>query len=304
MNLSFRQLRTFREVMRLGSVSEAARALARSQPSVSAMIANLEQELGFALFLRQKGRMVPKPEAHYFLEEAEFVLDRIAQSARTMREIGDLEKGQLRIACMPAASGFFLPRVLADFVEDRPHVTASLVTRASSIVEELIASQQYDIGLSETPKPRVTIGVTTFNMKCVCAVHRDHPLSAYDRITPHDLDGLPLATLTREHPILIKTKRAFEDAGVRFYQRFELQIFQPALELVERKLCLSICDPISAESYRIYRSNNPAIVFVPFFPEIELSASVVIPSQRPQSLLAEAFEKHLVCAMRSLQSSR
>ncbi|WP_368506748.1 hypothetical protein, partial [Staphylococcus pasteuri_A] len=72
----------------------------------------------------------------------------------------------------------------------------------------MIASQQYDIGLSETPHARDTIGVTSFDLKCVCAVHRDHPLSAKTMITPRDLDGLPIAALTRDHPISIKTKRA------------------------------------------------------------------------------------------------
>ncbi|MFU1479713.1 helix-turn-helix domain-containing protein [Roseovarius sp. C7] len=40
-NLSFRQLQTFREVMRANSLSEAARSLGRTQPAVSAMIASL-----------------------------------------------------------------------------------------------------------------------------------------------------------------------------------------------------------------------------------------------------------------------
>ena len=50
MNLSFRQLQTFVQVMRTGSVSEAGRALGRTQPAVSAMIAGLEREVGFQLF--------------------------------------------------------------------------------------------------------------------------------------------------------------------------------------------------------------------------------------------------------------
>ncbi len=301
MNLSVRQLKTFREVMRLGSVSEAARALARSQPSVSAMIAGLEEELGFALFLRQKGRMIPKPEAYYFFEEANFVLERLSQSARTMREIGDLDKGQLKIACMPTASGFFLPRILADFVETRPLVKASLVTRTSSIVEELIASQQYDIGFSETPEDRDTIKKRTFELRCVCAIYRDHPLAQRREVGPKDLSGLPMAALTREHPTLIKTKQAFRAFGAEFNQRFELQIFQPALELVERGLCFSICDQISAESYRIYCKHDPGIVFVPFNPEITISTSIVTPSRRPPSMLAERFEECLTQAMIKLQ---
>ena len=303
MNITFRQLQTFREVMRQGSVSAAARAIGRTQPSVSAALANLEQELGFDLFLREKGRVIAKPEAHYFLEEAQTMLDRMAQTARMMREIGDLDKGQLRVACLPAASNFFLPNVLAEFVGARPDVTASLVTRSSSLIEELIASQQFDIGLSETPEPRSTIEFQEFHLKCVCAIHHQHPLAGKGWVTPDDLDGLPQATLSRDHPILIQTKQAFAEAGARFNQRFELQISQPALSLVEQGLCFSICDLISAESYRSYRRTDPKIAFVPFYPETLISTSILTPSQRPQSLLAEAFEAHLTNAMRELQKA-
>jgi len=302
MNLSFRQLRTFREVMRLGSVSEAARAIGRTQPSVSAMIANLEQELGFSLFLRQKGRIIPKPEAYYFLEEADLVLDRLAQSARTMRQIGDLKKGQLKIACMPAASGFLLPREISNFVQDRPNVTASLMMRSSSIVEELVASQQFDIGIAETPKSRGTICIKSFDMKCICAVHKDDPLAAKPILTPEDLAGLPMAALFHEHPVYIDTKKAFDKAGVAFFQRFELQTYLPALELVERRRCYSICDPISAASYGIYRAGNPELVFVRFEPSVSFSISVLTPSQRPQSMLAAAFSDQLTEVLENLQS--
>ncbi|NKB84700.1 LysR family transcriptional regulator [Ochrobactrum grignonense] len=42
------------------------RALGRTQPTVSAMLANLEGELGFELFERDKRRLVAKPEAYFF----------------------------------------------------------------------------------------------------------------------------------------------------------------------------------------------------------------------------------------------
>ena len=57
MNLSFQQLVTFREVMRSGSISQAARTVGRTQPAVSAMIANLEAELKFDLFVRERSRL-------------------------------------------------------------------------------------------------------------------------------------------------------------------------------------------------------------------------------------------------------
>ncbi|MCP4200134.1 MAG: LysR family transcriptional regulator, partial [Proteobacteria bacterium] len=130
-NLSIRQLQAFSEIMRTGSVSAASRALNRTQPSVSAMLAKLETELGFQLFERRQGRLVPKPEAHFLFEEAAQVLDRINRTAQTMREIGDLDRGRLKIASMPGASLFLLPNMVTNFVKNRPAVTASIMTRSS-----------------------------------------------------------------------------------------------------------------------------------------------------------------------------
>ena len=137
-NLTIRQLQTFREVMRSGSISEASRTLLRTQPAVSTMIANIEKELGFNLFVREHGRLTPSPEAHYFLEEAEEVLDRLDRTVRTMSEFGTLDRGSLRIACHPASSGFFLPKVLAEFLKGRPDVKADLVMRSSQVIRHFL----------------------------------------------------------------------------------------------------------------------------------------------------------------------
>lgn len=293
MNITLRQLSTFREVMRCRSVSDAARAIGRTQPSVSSAISNLEAELGFDLFQRQKGRMVPTPEAHYLLEEANQVIGRMAQTVRTMSEIGNLDRGQLKIACMPAASGFLMPREISEFVKNRPDVNVSLMMRSSAVIEELIASQQYDIGLSETRPARGTIRSQDFMMRCVCAVAVNDPLARHTGVTPGDLNGRPMAALFDEHPISVETRAAFDAAGSVFNRRFELQTYLPALDLVEHGNCCAICDPISASSYHIYRNGNLGIKFVPFSPGISFSISILTPAQRPLSRLANAFAGQL-----------
>jgi len=291
MNLSFRQLQTFIEVMRTGSVSEAGRSLGRTQPAISSMLASLEQEIGFPLFERERGRLVPRPEAHYFLEEAENVLTRLSQSARTLQEIGNLEKGKLRIACNPAASSFFMPKILANFLKDKPNARASLMMRSSPIVAEWIASQQYDIGFAEMPERRRTIRMECFRFPCVCAIPRSDPLALKDRITPEDLDGRPLALLFREHTTFTQTSAAFRAVGAKLYQRFELRTFLPALQLVSEGLCYSICDSLSASSYN--DGSGKELAFRPFDPLIFLDMAIMTPANRPLSMLARSFSNAL-----------
>lgn len=293
MNLTFRQLQTFVQVMRTGSVSEAGRALGRTQPAVSAMLAGLEREIGFPLFERERGRLIAKPEAHYFMEEAEIVLSRLAQSARTLHEIGNLQSGKLRITCNPAASGFFMPRVLSAFLKDKPGVDASLMMRSSPIVADWIASQQYDIGFAETPEPRRTIRMEDFRFPCVCAIPASDPLASQPVINPVHLDGKPLALLFDDHITQLETRKVFEDAGAELNRRFELRTFLPALQLVSEGLCYSICDSLSASSYQTVLPESGSVVFRPFDPEINLHMSLMTPANRPLSMLARHFKQFL-----------
>ena len=288
-NLSIRQLQTFREIMHSGSVSAASRVLGRSQPSVSAMLANLEAELGFDLFERRKGRLIPKPEAHFFVEEAREILDRINRIAQTMHEIGNLDRGRLKIASLPGASLFLLPRMVADFVRDRPEVEASIMTRSSVKIHEWIASQQYDIGIAEIPKQQSALNIQPINLECVCALRKDDPLAARPYLTPDDLDNAPMAALYPEHFTHQNARSVFEESGKRFNVRFEMTIFIPAMTLVEQGYAYSLVDQISAASYYHYRGKDTLLTFRPFRPLLPFNIAVLTPAHRPPSRLAAAF---------------
>ena len=287
-NLTLRQLETFREVMRSGSISAASRTLLRTQPAVSTMIANIEKELGFSLFQRERGRLKPSPEAHYLLEETEEVLERMGRTVRTMAEFGTLERGHLRIACHPAASSYFMPRVLAAFLDTRPNVKADLMMRASHVVEDLIASQQFDIGLAETPSKRGSIKIEPFDPKCVIAISKSDPLAERDVITPADLDNYPMAMLFEGHTVTVATEKAFARSGKILNRRFVLRTFLPALELVSCNLCAAVVDRITASTIPV-----AGVVFREFEPAITSGVAILVPAHRPASVLTNVFNDHL-----------
>src|SRR3712207_2008590 len=61
--LSARQIEVFRAVMVAGSLSGAAQQLNVSQPSLTRLVRRIEDQVGFALFDRVKGRLLPTAEA-------------------------------------------------------------------------------------------------------------------------------------------------------------------------------------------------------------------------------------------------
>lgn len=293
-NLTFRQLRVFQELMRSGSLANTARALHRTQPAISIMLSNLEKELGFQLFERRNRRLIPKPEAQYMLEEVDAVLGRLHQSIQTMQEVADLKRGQLKIACMPAAT-LAMTQLVAVFSKDKPELQVSLMVRSSKVIVDWVASQQYDMGLAEIPPNRDSVNCQAFRFSCLCALSPDDPLASQAVITPDDLSGKPLATLFPEHTTSKQVEACFRAADADYRVRFELQTFLPGLELAAQGLCYCICDPISAQGYQSLHENpeliniQQGLVFIPFLPEVSIELAILTPAHRASSEVCKAF---------------
>lgn len=301
MDLSLRQLSTFREVMRSGSISQAARAVGRTQPAVSTMVQTLEDQLGFALFLRQQGKLIPTPEARFFLEECEDILARVERTERTLERISSLNAGKLRIACHPAASSVFLPRLLTRFMRDKEELDVSLIMRSSDLIEELVASQQFDVGFSETPPPRASIRQTDFDLECVCVLPADDPLARMESLTPSDLDGRPMAVLFDEHQTTVQAEAAFRSAGCHFNKRLELRTFLPGLQFVAAGVCVMISDMITAYSHLLQAPAPNPLAIRRFRPRISNNVSILTPGYATQSLVGRAFISELQAEVDRMQ---
>jgi len=302
--MNLKQLRAFREVMLTGSVSKAATNLFRTQPAVSAQIANLEEEVGFKLFNRRDGRLHPVPEAEYFLAQTVDILKQIDSVQENLKRVNNLETGRLNIAAMPGPSVFFLPQLISEFLRDREHVDISLFSYSSFQIQQLLSAQRYDVGIIDIipdSDVRSLLDYDVLEYNCVCAVPADDPLARNISISAEDLNNKPLATLADTHYIFKQIKEIFDQQGLTMNRRFETQYFIPQLTFVEQGLACAIIDPISVETYHLYRKEQTNIKFLPFIPDINFSVSIITPSHRPLSMIAKAFISYLKKELQRLQ---
>ena len=100
--MRFRQIEVFHAVYISGSITGASRALHVSQPSVSKILQHTEAQLGFALFRRLKGRLVPTEEAHLLFREVDDVYQRVGSLKVTVKNLRTAGVGRLRLAVLPA----------------------------------------------------------------------------------------------------------------------------------------------------------------------------------------------------------
>lgn len=284
--MNLRQLEAFRSVMLSGSVSQAAQALHLSQPAVSKSLGELEHQLGFKLFVRERGLpLAATPEADAFLHEVERSFVGIAALKHAAADIRNASSGTLRIAALPALAVSFLPAVLTRFRERHSEVSIQLQTRSSSTVRQWIANQQFDIGLATPARDMPGIAMTSF-LRCAgaCVLPPGHRLSTRDVIEPADLRGEKFISLALEDRTRHRTDRIFDDAGVERDLTLETQYAITVCELVLQGLGCSILNPVTANSF-VPRG----LVVRPFRPKVLFEYMLFTPKLRPTSRVAQAF---------------
>ena len=110
------QLRYFTTVCRCKSVTQAAKELHVSQPSVSNSIRALEDELGIQLFYRIKLQMFLTQEGEIFLEKAVKILRDVDQLTQQMKDLRGTRK-MVRVGISPMVSAMYFPEILLPFRE-------------------------------------------------------------------------------------------------------------------------------------------------------------------------------------------
>lgn len=191
-----RALQAFRQTMLGGSVTRAAAVLGRTQPAVSRLLKELEEDVGFALFERVRGRLVPTPEGRLFFEEVQRSFRGLERLGDVAAEIRQGRRGTLRIAAMPAAAASFLPGVLRRFAAAAPDVTLDLTVQPSVEVVRLMQLQEGDLGIIEGSVPAPGLAVLRRHALPCCLIAPRGRRLPRRAATLRDLDGQDFVALS------------------------------------------------------------------------------------------------------------
>ena len=282
--MRLRQLECFKEVMVAGTMTAAAKRLRTSQPGVSNLIASLEHEIGFKLFERQKGRLIPTPEARHFYQSADRIVSEIDEARRTARQIAGGKHGSLTIATLPGMGLSVLPKVICRLRGDRPATRFRILTRSTHAVRMMIPSEQCDVAIVETPVDDLAGQTEILQFECVALLPKGHSLAVHDTLTPEIVADEPIVSLYAEHPTTQQLERAFFDARVSWDPVVQSRLFATCCEIVATGGGLAIVDPMTAESFE-----PRGLVARRFAPEIILEIAITLPGEGPYSRLAQDF---------------
>jgi DNA-binding transcriptional LysR family regulator len=286
--MNIRQMECFREIMVAGTVTAAAKALGISQPSASSLIANMEKELGFALFKRIKGRLIPTPEAQYLSSDVDRTLDSVELTTQRAQQIRDQKFGNLVVATYPDIAIDFLPRLISTFRAGRPELRVTIMARRTEMIRGLLPTQLYDLAIVEWPIEHPSVEAEEFEFPCVCALPDGHELTGRRLIRPGDIAGLPYISLLPEHMTYSQTEAAFRSNAALWNVAIETQTMESVSAFVRQGAGVGLLDPLTALRYV-----KDGIVARRFEPAVTFKVALLLPRDRLRSTLLDEFIKTL-----------
>lgn len=288
--MRFRQFEIFHAIMSAGSVSAAAERLGVSQPSVTKTLQQLEEDLGYLLFDRVRGRLQPTEEARILMSEAirtQAALDDLRDLSKRLREGAD---SHLRLVATPALGHEVLPEAAATFSAQNPSVRMTISTLHSGALLNEIAKPAYgyDIGFVFDASSRpASVGARQIGVVPIAAVAQKGEFGRPGRdIVIDDLVGRSLIGLDESEPLGKLVADLSRTAGLTIDTPVRVQTYRLACAMAQQGSGIAIVDSMTAASFV---KNNPDVDVRQFPENLNMPVNVVFPLARGLPIRSRDF---------------
>ncbi len=279
-----RQLEALMAVASNGSVTGAATDLGVSQPAVSRLLSDLEKSLGFQLFDRREGRLIPTQEVRYLQPSVERVLELMKQISDVSHDITHRKAGHIRVACLPGFATSHLPDVVAQFLKDRPGVTMTIEPDRPERILEWMIGEQYDFGITDGFLGHPAVESRNVDVRTVCVFPEGHHLQTLSEVTPWNLTGEKIIHTRRDSDFFARLSRVFQNAKVELISHIEVRQFTAACELAVKGVGVSVVSELDAIQFA-----DQGLCHRPFRPALPHTLSLVRPVLKQPSLITLEF---------------
>lgn len=257
-----------------------------SQPSVSRLIADLEESAGFPLFVRVSRGLTPTVEGRHFYNGVEgmFVgIDRLQDLAKSIRTS---QGGTISIGAIQSIATIELPKAISRLYNDNPDVEFIVQSRNTPAILDAVQMRQLDLGIvgREPDYAGVEVLFQT-SVAYVCLIPEDHRLAA--EYGPVDLEELAMTetfvTFGTSYPDSMMSIDPQLSEKLRARSRLSVANVPLAGALVREASVLAIADPFSAEQ----AVRMGGVVFRPIRQKLTYFVAVV--AARREELSREAL---------------
>lgn len=287
--MRLRHIEVFHAVYICGSITSAAKLLNVSQPSVSKVLSHAEQQLGFLLFDRQKGKIIPTPEAEQLISHVTDVYQNIDELRRISENLRVSDSGRIRIAMTPAFGIDMVPDAIASYLEQHPNTMFEIETLHHNQITRALRELRIDIGVAFDPPAIPGIKVDYLaTAELVALTHESLDLGNRRRLRLKELNGMPFVNLSTRSPLGQVLASQINAHNIQFQTVAKVETYQMAKSLVSHGAGVTIVDEITARS-----SGHENVVAWKLDPPLQFNVVLLHVESEPLSVVTQRFIEHL-----------
>ena len=178
----------------------AAKACHVTQPTLSAQLMKLEEEINVVLFDRSVQPIRPTTEGVAVIAQARIVVSEF-QKIKVIADGMEAEiAGTLVIGVIPTISSYLLPLFLESFAEEYPKLQIEIREMTTTSIIEALERELIDVGILALPIEAAGMdAITLFDEPFYLYVHSEHPLASRKQVTAKDMDPRDMWLLEEGH---------------------------------------------------------------------------------------------------------
>ena len=192
--MEIRVLRYFLAIAREGSITNAARFLHITQPTLSRQIQDLEEELGQKLFTRGSRNMTLTPEGMILRKRAEEIISMVDKTEAEFNSMENVVSGDIYIGGGETEAIKLVAQIACELRASYPGIHYHLYSGNSEDVTERLDKGLLDFGILIQPADISKYDYIDIPARDIWGVvmRRDSPLAEKEVIRKEDLLGVPL----------------------------------------------------------------------------------------------------------------
>ena len=211
-----RQLITLLSVYDNNSVSNAARDLCISQPSVTMTLRELEKLIGANLFSRHSKGLLPTEAGEILVKHVKLAMSEIRAAAVDFALIAGGNATHIKIGVLPLAGQILVPKAIASLLRHYPATQVDIIDASyqAQIRGLLFGDIDLSVGGLDFKPPAGITQEKLFDDTLVIVSRQDHPVFKHKRLTLSGLSRFDWVVPRQGTPARTCIERAFERAGV------------------------------------------------------------------------------------------
>lgn len=219
-----------------------------SQPTLSAQIKKLEEQLGVTLVERTQRHVMITEIGDAVVERARHVLQGVEEINELTRSHQDPLAGELAAGLIPTVGPYLLARVARPLRTAFPKLRLMLVERQTGQLIRQLEDGELDLAILALPLATDAMeSEVLYEEEFVVALPADHPLSGRQRLRVQDLDGEKLLLLEEGHCLSDQALEVCSRIDVQQPQDFRATSLATLTQMVGSGIGVTLLPQLAAE---------------------------------------------------------